>query len=264
MDIEKEQIRKLIEQEHSFYFTTVLMSEHHKEQFHWIVDTILAKYKKDKNYRIFIYAVVKELIINGIKANSKSVYAEHFSQKILSEDMKEKKIEFDKLKEILSDSHPKHEQFNKMVKEKNIKIKIFLSFSEMGILFVVINENPLSYAQNLRVREKLSIANDFDSVLDFFRSDKVDNSEGEGLGFATIFSMMKQFGINNRYLIFHESLESVPIPDKPDDGTAVSFFIPFDPEIAKIHLTESYFGVERRKFDKNFWWDYIKKNSDIM
>ncbi len=262
MDIEKEKIKKLIDAEHEFFFTTYLMSEYHKEQFHWIVDTILAKYGKDKNYRIFIYTIVKELIMNGIKANVTEIYAKYYSNKVKSNDFNEKKEEFEKLKEMLSDIHPKHEELKNHVQEEGISVKIYLSFSNEGILFVVVNEASLTDQQNLRIREKLKDALGYDSVADYFLSGKVDNTEGEGLGIITILTMMRQFGIHHRYLVYHQTLDTAPIPDKPEKGTAVSFYVPFNPASAKIHISEGYFSNERRKYDKDFWINYIKESND--
>lgn len=258
MDIDKKDIKKLIDQEHEFFFTTYLMSEYHKEKFHWILDTILEKYGKSKEYRIFIYSIVKELIMNGIKANAKKIYAKNYSDKIFSDNLTEKKKEFDSLKEMLSETHPEHENFKKNVKHSNLCVKIYISFNKTGILFVVVNESPLPPQQNLRIRKKLKDTLEYDSVADYFLSGKVDNSEGEGLGMITIFTMMEQFGVNRRYLTFHEDIKTAPIPDKTGDSTAVSFYVPFDKEEAKIYISENLDGLERRKFNKKFWKKYIK------
>lgn len=258
MDKVKEKIKKLIDQEHKFSFTTYLMSSNHEQLFQWIIKTILQKYDKEDDYQTFIYTLVKELIMNGTKANLTEIYAKHYSKNILSTDDKVKKEEFNKLKKMLSPKSKEFSKIKRLSKEEQKSVKIYLSFNKHGIFFVVLNETELTKEQNLRIREKLKIADEVESIAEFFMSGEVDSTEGEGLGMVTIFTMMKEFGINPRYLTFYEDSSKAPIYEKIDNGTAVSLYIPFDKMFAGTFISEPITTKERRKYDKELMKKLLK------
>ena len=146
--------------------------------------------KHDLQYLIYsIITILRELIVNSLKANAKRIFFENHNLDINNpsdyktgvERFKEEIIgDFDSIKdEILSNSH-------------NINFNI--SEESDSLLFTIKNSVPIIPEELIRINSRIDIAVQLANFSDIY--DKIeDETEGAGLGIALIVMFLKSMGI---------------------------------------------------------------------
>ena len=146
--------------------------------------------KHDLQYLIYsIITILRELIVNSLKANAKRIFFENNNLDINNpsdykagvERFKEEIIgDFDSIKdEILSNSH-------------NINFNI--SEESDSLLFTIKNSVPIIPEELIRINSRIDIAVQLANFSDIY--DKIeDETEGAGLGIALIVMFLKSMGI---------------------------------------------------------------------
>ncbi len=162
-------------------------------------------------YLDMFYTIVKELTINGVKANQKRIFFEDHNLDILNDDEYEQGMILFK-KEF---SEAMNETYGQRSREKGIYVKIFLTYSHEGLCVEVENNTPITPIEERRLREKMKKSMGYNDIAEFYM-DNMDNSEGAGLGIALIIILLKGENIDpNLFRIFtHESktIARVEIP----------------------------------------------------
>jgi len=75
--------------------------------------------------------------------------------------------------------------------------------------------------------------------------------------------MSKEFGLCPRYLTFYETVDNVITYEKVNEGTAVSLFIPFNPDVASIYITDLFNGEDRRNYKEINWKKFFTKKDKV-
>jgi hypothetical protein len=157
-----------------------------------------------------IYASVKELIINAIKANYKNIYFEDYAPKNRSNDT----IEYEKALELfkLEISRDDPSSLEKYARRDNIKAEIDLWTEEKTLHVQVVNPVTMTKTELKNVKKKLRDAESCRDIADYCIKNMDDpHREGAGLGLILISMMLKSL---------HAPMESLKIKTEPNRTTA--------------------------------------------
>jgi len=138
-----------------------------------------------------IYTIVKEMAINGTKANMKRVIFEEEKINIRSpKDYKRGMLIFrDRLTEAWL------EKYYQTMVEKGYSVVIKFIESSNRLIIEVINNVPIYKREVARIKQKLEECKEYESLMDFYQ-EHGDETEGEGLGFSMIIILLKNEKIN--------------------------------------------------------------------
>lgn len=158
-----------------------------------IIHLILKKYDR-LDLKPLIYTLVKELLINGAKANLKRVFFEEMGFDIHNESDYEKGISEYKahMTEDMARIH------GKLAREKKISVDATFHYNNDGIVVEVVNYTAVTPQEEKRFRKKLGEIMKYDTMIDFYMNNE-DHTEGAGLGLAMVTTMMKAEDINANF-----------------------------------------------------------------
>ena len=167
-----------------------------QDSIHFLVDAILKHYNR-VDMKECIYSSLKELVINGIKANIKHIIFEENKIDPTKEKSYAKGLEL--LKDILNEKNI--EKMEKLALEKKLSIKLDILHSEDRLILIVENNTPMSPMEDKRIREKFEAALKYDSIADYYMNN-LDDSEGQGIGITMIVLMLKGNNIDPHAFTF--------------------------------------------------------------
>lgn len=151
----------------------------------YIVETILRKYGRDDMIGP-VYTSVKELSLNGAKANFKRILFE--DEKLDSEDESDYEKGMHLFKENLSEEWVL--EYGKKAKNRKLHVDIFFDFNPERLIVEVSNNRPISKKEDQRIREKFHTAMGYDDIAQFY-IEGGDSSEGAGMGIVLVTMMLK-------------------------------------------------------------------------
>ncbi len=175
------------------------LSEKTEKRIDIILNEILEKYKKE-DVKSPIYTCIKELAVNGTKANLKSVFFEN--KKVPHNDLENYKKYTKKFKRILEKS--KERNFGNIVYKRGFFLKISFEYSKTYVKVTVFNNCIIPKYDKERIKNKMEKAKSYESIADYYR-DAFDDTEGAGMGLALIVILLKGIGldINNFNVKIH-------------------------------------------------------------
>lgn len=171
-------------------FDFPVINEGIQSMLHQISDALLDHYQR-MDLKEILYSMLKELIINGVKANMKHYY---FSQSNIDSNSPESLARgYELLKEKLQESELN--QFESIAQENGLQIHVSILHSQQRIITLVENNTPMTRFEDKRIREKFNKALHYDSIAEFYM-ENADDFEGSGLGITMIVLMLKGNGID--------------------------------------------------------------------
>ena len=154
---------------------------------------LLGKYDK-KDLQEVIYSIVKELSINGVKANLKQIV------------FQEKNIDRNDSSSIIKGLHNLHEiisnptmleEYGKKAQKYNYSVKLRLKHSDKRVIVIGSNTVAMKDEEEQRIREKFKRALNYDSIAEYYMDNLDDaQAEGAGLGITMIVLLLKSSNIN--------------------------------------------------------------------
>ena len=160
------------------------------------LDSILAK--TDHSHFIHVlYTILKELVINGCKANQKRIFFDERELQIKNEDDYKKGME--DYKAMFSEKMAL--EYGLKAKARGYYVLIDFHFDNTGIRIEVINNTPIAEQEESSMREKLKKAMSYNDIAEFYMDQAMqgDDSEGAGLGIALIIILLKGENIDPKY-----------------------------------------------------------------
>lgn len=149
------------------------------------IENILEKYNKTEMQGL-IYTSVKELAINGTKANLKRIFFEEKGYDLDNpEDYDKGMVEY---KEHMIEE--KAIEYGKIAKQKGLFVRISFFHDPTGMRVEVINNTAITPQEERRLREKLAKIMKYEDLMEFYM-ENADNTEGAGMGLALITTMLK-------------------------------------------------------------------------
>ena len=186
----KGQIGQAVEKEQPIRVQLYALLSKSEEELNYIVTAILDKYQKE-HYLGALYTAVKELALNGAKANIKRILFEE--QGIDLDDDQDYQKGMALFRQKLSEQWI-FEYANK-AKDVNLYVEVIFNFNEDRIVVEVKNNCALSKKEDRRIREKFKSGSQFDNIAEFYLSTQ-DNTEGAGMGITLILMLLKAEGID--------------------------------------------------------------------
>lgn len=137
-----------------------------------------------------IYASVKELIINAIKANYKNIYFENYSPKNNSDTLIPYEIALKLFKLELNRENARY--LEKIARKNNMKAEIEIWTNNNTLHICVINPVNMTDIELGNIHRKLLDADQCKDIAEYFIKNSNDpNREGAGLGLILIMMMLK-------------------------------------------------------------------------
>jgi hypothetical protein len=157
------------------------------------IGEILKRYDRGDLHEM-VYSSVKELAINGVKANIKNfLFKEHNIDRIDKDSLAQG---IKKLHEILSDAE-KMCEYDEKVRDLGYKVTLRIKHSAHRVIIMVSNTIAISPEEETRVREKFAEALKYDSIAEYYMNNLDDaEAEGAGLGITMIVLLLKSCGID--------------------------------------------------------------------
>lgn len=216
-DIEKN-LEVAINSGHIIKLISYSMSDDVEKKLDSIIDSILIKYGKE-DLKSMIYTCVKELAINGTKANLKRLFFEEKGLNILEEKDYEKGVQL--YKSVMDEKNAM--QYGLVAKDHGLFVRISFYHDEDGLRIEVMNNTLMTMQEERRLREKLAKTMTYNDLIEFYM-ENADNTEGAGMGMALIITLIKSSGIDpNLFRIITSGAETIARIEIPFKENYVSF-----------------------------------------
>ncbi len=181
----KAAIDSAIEKEHLVRIRAYAVISATEAGLSYIVESILKRYNREDMLGP-VYTSVKELSLNGAKANFKRILFE--DEKINTED----DSEYERGMELFKNQLNEHMvlEYGKKSKDRKLYVDIFFDFNTDRLIVEVLNNRPISQKEDKRIREKFHTAMRYDDIAQFYMEGG-DSSEGAGMGIVLVTMMLK-------------------------------------------------------------------------
>lgn len=201
-----------------------------------ILNSVLSKVlaKQDQIFLLnSIVTILREIIVNALKANAKRIYFKKNNMDI-SDEKQYKLGMYNFKKDVVGDFNNVEDD----LKRSDLFIEISFEFIKDSIKIMVINNAPILPVELERISFRISKAYQYNDFSDAY-AEIEDDTEGAGLGIVLAILLMKNMGIDHRnYKI-----------ERSGFNTVTSFIIPVDlkpKEIVtkvKIHILQEIDGI---------------------
>ena len=166
------------------------MSEITEENLESAVKSVLSAYN-NTDFMPVLYTMIKELVINGIKANHKRIFFEENSLNLLDQnDYRKGMAQFKKLLR----KNMSHE-FGLKARSAGLFCLVDFYMKEHGIKIEISNNSAPTKEEERNLRKKLEKGMMINRITDYI-ADSDEESEGSGLGLVMILVMMKNSDID--------------------------------------------------------------------
>jgi hypothetical protein len=225
-------LQETIEDKKAFSLKFFIIDHDTQKKIEAAINLIFQKYFEIEMSGI-IYTCVKELLINGSKANLKRVLFERDELNIDDDnDYLNGMMEF---RNILNESS--YHKFLRDLKKSDYWVNLKFEYNENGMRVTVINNAHIAHLEEKRLRDKLKRAMKYEDIAQFY-IDQGDEMEGAGMGIALIVMLLKGIGIDPS--LFR-------IGNTPENRTFARIEIPFNENYVPIR--RAYNKSHRRNGD---------------
>ncbi|MCX7632463.1 MAG: hypothetical protein N2Z22_03925 [Turneriella sp.] len=181
----------------------------------YIVEKILGKYGRMDMVGP-VYTAVKELSLNGAKANFKRILFE--DEKIDPDNDEEYERGMELFRNYLNEDWVI--EYGKKSRARKLYVDIFFDFNRERLIVEVMNNRPISRKEDRRIREKFRNAMRYDDIAQFYLEGG-DSSEGAGMGIVLVTMLLKAQDIDPHLFTIRsdyreKTLARVEFPLSPD------------------------------------------------
>jgi hypothetical protein len=188
---------------------TTFTLPHEVELFTETVLLIFLKEIHREAMKDYIGYCVQELSVNAKKANTKRVY---FLEQNL--DISNPRDYVKGMRNFKKDTFNNIKHYMDLQTEHGLYVKIILQMKKNKILIEIRNNAEIAEFEIMRIKNKLLLAHQFDSLEEAMT--EIDDSEGSGLGLIILTLMMKKLGFNRECFKIEkdgkETVASIKIP----------------------------------------------------
>ena len=172
------------------------MTEVVEKHIQFAIESILDKGQKPTLVTT-LYTILKELVINGCKANQKRIFFDEQGLDLFNPD--DYKIGIQKYKDIFSEEMAL--EYGLKAKDKGYYVIVDFTFDADGLTVEIINNTPVAHEEELVLRQKLKKAMGYNDIAEFYMDQAMagTESEGAGLGIALIIILLKGEQIDPSY-----------------------------------------------------------------
>lgn len=214
-DIEN-QIEIAVNDGKSINLISYSFSEDVEKKLNSVITKILQRYGREEMAGI-VYTMIKELAINGTKANIKYLFLEENGFDLADEARYQAGMQA--FKQRLSEDFLL--RMGMRARDKGLWVRINFQYDEHGMRILIRNNKILSAVDERRIRDKLSKAMNYSDIAQFYM-DNLDESEGAGMGIALVIILLKAEGMDpGLFRVYSlprdgETIARVEIPFSPN------------------------------------------------
>ena len=163
-----------------------------------------------------LYTVIKELLINAVKANYKNIYFENYDpDKSVAQLNYETALRLFKLE--MSRDQAVH--FEKKARQQDIRADVIFARTGGHLHVHVANPAAMTEIEYANVQKKLSYARKCQDISEYLMEEEEDpHKEGAGLGLILIIMVLRSLGVSESDFLIQSS----------ERGTVASFSVPLD------------------------------------
>lgn len=189
-DIYVESIKKILEDNKNFNIKFYVIDDEIESKIETALTLMFTKFDRPDIAGV-VYTCIKELLINGSKANIKRAL---FTRSKLNIDNENQYLQgMLEFRNELSEEHAK--KFLKELRNLDLWVSIRFEYQPNGVRITVINNAHITSLENKRLREKLKKAMGYEDIVQFYM-DQGDEMEGAGMGIALIVMLLKGLEID--------------------------------------------------------------------
>ncbi|OHD57142.1 MAG: hypothetical protein A2Y33_09465 [Spirochaetes bacterium GWF1_51_8] len=176
---------RIIKEEKSFNVKFFIINDDVEQKVETAIAMLCERFCKPELPGI-IYTCVKELMINGTKANLKRILFEKNEFDIDDENQYIKGM-MDFRNALNEDAY---QTYLGELKQKDLWVNVKFEYDSKGMRMKVINNAHITSIEDKRLREKLKKAMTYEDIAQFYL-DQGDELEGAGMGIALIVMLLK-------------------------------------------------------------------------
>lgn len=159
------------------------------------LDSILAKTNRNNLIHV-LYTILKELVINGCKANQKRIFFDERGLDISKSD--DYNQGNDQYKKLFSEKMAL--EYGLKARTRGFYVIIDFNFDENGLTMEVIDNTPIAPQEEDLMRAKLKRSMGYNDIAEFYLDQaNMGEAEGAGLGLALIIILLKGEGVDPKY-----------------------------------------------------------------
>ncbi|MCU0823901.1 MAG: hypothetical protein MUF77_04600 [Leptospira sp.] len=203
-EMSDEEVRDLVYGQNTIDIISYGPSKSFDENLSKILDCLCEKYNKI-DLSTILYTIVKDLILNGFKANFKRIF--FFENHLDIHSPADYELGVRMYKSFILSG--KGNTYEDLAKEKNLYVKTKIDHGNSGIHFEVRNNSPLVKGEMQKIRNSLLHAQNYSDIMEYY-IERGDNSEGEGIGIALCVILLKGENLpTDQFRIFQEEGETI-------------------------------------------------------
>lgn len=169
--------------------TTYGPSQQNDEELQTLVNELSLHYGIE-DFAPILFTLVKDLILNGYKANFKRIF---FLEKRLNIDSPgEYEIGIRQFKSLMQQG--KTSTYDEKAKSQGFFVELSVKHSSDEIFAQVSNNNPLAVGEMAKIKHSLFHSQNYNDIMEYY-IERGDNSEGEGIGIALCVILLKGEGL---------------------------------------------------------------------
>ncbi|WP_411821615.1 hypothetical protein [Leptospira sp. 'Mane'] len=150
-----------------------------------LLDNLTAFYKISDFSSIF-FTIIKDLILNGFKANFKRIF--FLENRLEIESGADYELGVRMYKSFILSG--KSETYEKLAREKHYFVETRIEHNPDFIEVTITNNNRLVKGEMQKIKNSLTYAQNYNDIMEYY-IERGDNSEGEGIGIALCVILLK-------------------------------------------------------------------------
>ena len=170
-----------------------------------IILRLLNKYNK-LDLTATLYTCIKELAVNGAKANIKRILFDEVKIDLENESDYRRGLEI--FREKLTDKFIN--EYAQKAKDRGLFVDIKFEYDDTKLIVEVLNNSALTKREDERIRDKFRDGLKYENIGELYM-DMQDNSEGAGMGIALILMMLKSEGIDPHFFTIYSDYQNKTI-----------------------------------------------------
>ena len=183
-------IKDILESGRAFNIRFFVINQDIEKKVETAINALFEHYENNE-YAGVIYTCVKELMINGTKANLKRVLFEKKHVDFKNEkDYLQAMLEF---RNTLNEGA--YQGYLDALKTHDLWMNVRFDYGSDGVRLEIINNSNMNPIEDKRLREKLKKAMSYDDIAQFYM-DQGDELEGAGMGIALIVMLLKGMDVD--------------------------------------------------------------------
>lgn len=146
-----------------------------------------------------VYTCIKELLVNAVKANFKTIYFEGYSSNNSSESIIDYEMALKLFKLELSRENALY--LEKLARKFDMKAEVLIQTIRDNLYIQVSNPVEMTEREKSNINSKLTCARQYSDIAEYFASNDAgegSSDEGAGLGIILISMMLKNMGVGDR------------------------------------------------------------------